>query len=113
VYNSELSAALIPPKQRVIEENGGYKQKIIPRRPNSVKTIDFPIPKIMNSASTIATPRRTPLLVCVRHIAVQVNSKQAPLLGHGRNPRRMGSLCGWNPLLGETHTLAVDRFRAK
>jgi len=38
VYNSEGSAALLPPKQSVEEENGRYTEKIIPRRPNPGKT---------------------------------------------------------------------------
>lgn len=66
VYNSEVSAAL-PPKQSVEEEDGRYIEKIIPRRPNPGKTIDFSISKIMNTAhraSAVATPRRTPLFLC-------------------------------------------------
>lgn len=102
VYYSEVSAALPPPKQIVEEEAGRYKEKI-PRRPNPAKTIDFSILKIMNRAhraSAIATPRITPLFF-VRHIVVQVNPKEAPLLGYRKNRRRMGSLCDRNPLLGE------------
>lgn len=64
VYNSEGSAALLPPKHSVEEDNGRYTTKIIPRRPNPGKTIDFSISKIMNRAhraSAIAKPWRTPL----------------------------------------------------
>jgi hypothetical protein len=103
VYNSEVCVALLPPKQSVEEEDGRYKEKIIPRRPNPGKAIDFSISKIMNRAhraSAIAKPRRTPLHF-VWHIVVQINSKEAPLLGYGKKPRRMGSLCNRNPLLGE------------
>jgi hypothetical protein len=94
VYNSEVSAALLPPKQIVEEKDGRYKEKIIPRRPKPGKTIDFSISKIMNRAhraSAVATPRRTPLFF-VRLIVVQVNPKEAPLLGYGgkKNPQTDG-----------------------
>lgn len=85
VYNSEVSAALLPPQQIVEEEDGRYEEKIIPRRPNLGETIDFSISKIMNRAhraSAFTTPRRTPLFF-VRHIVVQVNPKEAPLLEYG------------------------------